>query len=98
MRTHPVFLRLEGRRCVVVGADGPAAAKAEACLRAGADVTLVAPELPAGRAEVLSALLDSSLLELVRRGACEEIDRLLARVAGGRLTLERLGVALGDER
>ncbi|TMA46267.1 MAG: bifunctional precorrin-2 dehydrogenase/sirohydrochlorin ferrochelatase [Deltaproteobacteria bacterium] len=217
MRTHPVFLRLEGRRCVVVGADGPAAAKAAACLRAGADVTLVAPELPAalatedglrhvdrdyrpgdlagaflayastrdpgvirqlrdeaerervllnvvdvpdastflspavlargeltiaigtggaspglsarlrreleghvgpeygpfvailgairralgrepGRAEVLSALLDSSLLELVRRGAREEIDRLLARVAGDRLTLERLGVALGAER
>src|SRR5207237_10642423 len=36
-----------------------------------------------GRAEVLSALLDSSLLELVRRGAGEEIDRLLERVAGG---------------
>jgi len=51
-----------------------------------------------GRAEVLSALLDSSLLELVRRGAREEIDRLLARVAGDRLTLERLGVALGAER
>ena len=217
MRTHPVFLRLEGRRCVVVGADAPAAAKAAACLRAGADVTLVAPEVPAalaaerglrhvgrdyrpgdlegaflafastrdtaliaqlrdeaerervllnvidvpdastflspavltrgeltvaigtggaspalaarlrrdleahvgpeyapfvailgairralapepGRAEVLSALLDSALLDLVRRGAREEIDGLLTRVAGERLTLERLGVALGAER
>jgi len=217
MRTHPVFLRLEGRRCVVVGADTPAAAKAAACLRAGADVTLVAPTLPAalgaekslrhlgrdyrpgdlqgaflafastrdpetiaqlrdeaarervllnvidvpdastflspavlargeltvaigtggaspalaarlrrdlethvgpeygpfvailgairrvlapepGRAEVLSALLDSSLLDLVRRGAREEIDGLLTRVAGERLTLDRLGVALGAER
>jgi len=217
MRTHPVFLRLEGRRCVVVGADAPAAAKAAACLRAGADVTLVAPTLPAalgaekslrhlgrdyrpgdlqgaflafastrdpetiaqlrdeaarervllnvidvpdastflspavlargeltvaigtggaspalaarlrrdlethvgpeygpfvailgairrvlapepGRAEVLSALLDSSLLDLVRRGAREEIDGLLTRVAGERLTLDRLGVALGAER
>src|SRR5438094_5827754 len=50
MRTQPVFLRLEGRRCVVVGADGPAAAKAAACLRAGAEVTLVAPALPAALA------------------------------------------------
>src|SRR5436305_13018989 len=50
MRTQPVFLRLEGRRCVVVGADGPAAAKAAACLRAGAEVTLVAPALPAAPA------------------------------------------------
>jgi len=217
MRTHPVFLRLEGRRCVVVGADAPAAAKAAACLGAGADVVLIAPDTPAslaaevnlrrvernyrpgdlrgaflafastrdpetiaqlrdeaerervllnvidvpdastflsaavlargelmvaigtggaspalaarlrrdleahvgpeygpfvailgairralapepGRAEVLSALLDSSLLDLVRRGAHEEIDGLLTRVAGERLTLERLGVALGAER
>src|SRR5438093_5812397 len=214
MRTHPVFLRLEGRRCVVVGSDAPAVAKAKACVEAGAEVTVVAPAVGAdlagvrhvarayrpgdlagaflayastrdpelirrladeaerervllnvidvpeactfiapavvrrgelqiaigtggaspglaarlrreleahvgpeyapfvailgairralgrepGRGEVLSALLDSSLLELVRRGAREEIDRLLARVAGDHLTLARLGVALGAER
>jgi precorrin-2 dehydrogenase/sirohydrochlorin ferrochelatase len=46
MRTHPVFLRLEGRRCVVVGDDAAAARKASACLAAGAEVTVVAPELP----------------------------------------------------
>lgn len=44
MQTHPVFLRLEGRPCVVVGGDEAAAAKALACLRAGARVTVVAPE------------------------------------------------------
>jgi siroheme synthase-like protein len=51
MATHPVFLRLEGRRCVVVGGDAAAAAKADACRRAGADVTVVArapsPEMAA---------------------------------------------------
>jgi siroheme synthase-like protein len=47
MRTHPVFLRLEGRRCVIVGGDDTAAAKARACLAAGACVTIVAEDLPA---------------------------------------------------
>ena len=205
MRTHPVFLRLEGRPCVVIGADAPAAAKAAACLRAGASVTVIAPELPAalethpelrhvareyrrgdlggaflaelrdeagragvllnvidvpaastffspavlergdlaiaigtggaspalsarirrelearvgpeygpyvailgavrrvlegeaGRADVLAALLDAPLLDLVRRGAREDIDRVLARVAGAGVTLQRLGVVLDAE-
>ena len=216
MRTHPVFLRLEGRRCVVIGADAPAAAKATACLRAGASVTVIAPELPAAlethpelrhvareyrrgdlggaflayastrdpafiaelrdeagragvllnvidvpaastffspavlergdlaiaigtggaspalsarirrelearvgpeygpyvailgavrrvlegearRADVLAALLDAPLLDLVRRGAREDIDRVLARVAGDGVTLQRLGVVLDAE-
>jgi siroheme synthase-like protein len=43
MRTHPVFLRLDGRPCVVVGGDAPAADKAAACLAAGARVTVVTP-------------------------------------------------------
>src|SRR5262249_33027650 len=51
MRTHPVFLRLEGRPCVVVGGDAQAAAKVAACVRAGAEVTVIArmlgPELAA---------------------------------------------------
>jgi siroheme synthase-like protein len=41
VHTHGVFLRLEGRRCVVVGDDDTAAAKAAACERAGAEVTVV---------------------------------------------------------
>jgi siroheme synthase-like protein len=45
MHTHPVFLRLEGRPCVVIGGDAAAAAKALACLAAGALVTVVAERL-----------------------------------------------------
>jgi siroheme synthase-like protein len=213
MRTHPVFLRLEGRRCVVVGGDALALAKAEACLHAGAEVIVVAPQVgtdlpgvrhvarafrpgdlagaclayastrdpelirqladeaeregvllnvvdvpeactfiaPAvlrrgdlqiaigtggaspglaarlrreletrvgpeyapfvtilgrvraalathpARAEVVSELLGSPLLELVRQGRREEIDALLGRVAGDGCTLARLGVALGEK-
>jgi len=43
MSTHAVFLRLASRRCVVLGGDDHAAAKALACRRAGAAVTVVAP-------------------------------------------------------
>ena len=55
MRTHPVFLRLEGRRCVVLGGDVAAAGKAIACQRAGAAVTIVAPELTPELAAAVAA-------------------------------------------
>jgi siroheme synthase-like protein len=50
MRTHPVFLCLEGRPCVIVGGDAPAETKAIALREAGAAVTVVAPELTPGLA------------------------------------------------
>jgi precorrin-2 dehydrogenase/sirohydrochlorin ferrochelatase len=51
MRTHPVFLRLDGRRCVVVGGDAVAEAKARECLAAGAAVTVIAPDVSPELAE-----------------------------------------------
>jgi siroheme synthase-like protein len=45
MGTHPVFLCLVGRRCVVLGGDEVAAAKARACHDAGGVVTLIAEAL-----------------------------------------------------
>ncbi len=45
MRTHPVFLCLEGRACVAVGGDPAIESKVEACRRAGAQVTVVAAEV-----------------------------------------------------
>jgi siroheme synthase-like protein len=222
MRTHPVFLRLEDRPCLIVGGDGAAADKAEVCLDAGARVTVIAsdtdarivawaaagrlrllrrtyrpgdlagmflayastrdpaliarlvadadrhrvllnvidvpeacafvspavvrrgdlqvavgtggaspglagrlraelearigpeygpfvailgavraalagdPARAARRGEVVAALLDSPLLELVRAGQHDEIDALLGRVAGNGCTLGRLGVGLGS--
>jgi uroporphyrin-III C-methyltransferase / precorrin-2 dehydrogenase / sirohydrochlorin ferrochelatase len=42
---YPAFLRLEGRRVVLVGGGVVAAAKLEGLLAAGAAVTVVAPEI-----------------------------------------------------
>lgn len=43
MPMFPIYLKLEGRHCLVVGAGTIAAPKAESLLRAGASVTVVAP-------------------------------------------------------
>lgn len=55
MRTHAVFLRLEGRRCVVVGGDAAAEQKAERCRAAGADVTVVAADPTPGLEDLAAA-------------------------------------------
>ena len=44
MTLLPIFLRLEGRPCLVVGAGTVALAKIESLLGAGAAITVVAPE------------------------------------------------------
>ena len=56
----PVFLKLEGRRVVVVGGGRVAAGKLDGVLAAGADVTVVAPEI---RPE-----MERTGVTLIRRG------------------------------
>src|SRR5258706_1142148 len=64
MRTHAVFLRLDGRRCVVVGGDVAAERKAESCREARADVTVIADEATPG----LEQLAASGRVVWHRRG------------------------------
>jgi uroporphyrin-III C-methyltransferase/precorrin-2 dehydrogenase/sirohydrochlorin ferrochelatase len=45
MDLFPIFLKLSGRRVVVVGGGPVAASKLEALLKADADITVVAPEV-----------------------------------------------------
>jgi siroheme synthase-like protein len=65
----PMFLKLSGRRCVVVGAGEIATAKIASLLDAGARVTVVAPRA-----------LDETR-ELARLGAIEWLEREYADVA-----------------
>lgn len=51
MTHYPVFLRLSGERCVVIGGGEVAERKVESLLAAGARVTVVAPALTPGLAE-----------------------------------------------
>jgi precorrin-2 dehydrogenase/sirohydrochlorin ferrochelatase len=51
MAYYPVFLRLSGERCVVIGGGEVAERKVESLLAAGARVTVVAPSLTPGLAE-----------------------------------------------
>ena len=47
MKSYPVFLRLEGRRALLVGGGRVAAAKLPALIDAGARITVVAPDIRA---------------------------------------------------
>ena len=51
MEMFPIFLKLEGRRCLVVGAGTIASPKIASLLRAGGLVTVVAPRANAAMAE-----------------------------------------------
>jgi siroheme synthase-like protein len=51
----PVMLRVEGRRCVVVGGGPSACRRSAALLDAGAKVTVVAPRIDPAAASALSA-------------------------------------------
>jgi precorrin-2 dehydrogenase/sirohydrochlorin ferrochelatase len=51
----PMFLRLAGRRCVVVGAGALAESKIASLLDAGADVVVIAPEATPGVQQLATA-------------------------------------------
>jgi uroporphyrin-III C-methyltransferase/precorrin-2 dehydrogenase/sirohydrochlorin ferrochelatase len=93
MAVFPIFLKLEGRRVVVVGAGPVAAGKLRALLNAGARITVVAPDV----SREIEALADR--LEIVRRPFVEtdldgawyvvaaappDVNRAVARAAEAR--------------
>ncbi len=47
MRYYPVFLRVAGRRCIVIGGGTVAEQKVRSLIKAGARVTVVSPEIGA---------------------------------------------------
>ncbi len=64
MSHFPVFLNLEGRRCVVIGGGKVAERKVLSLLEAGASVTVISPELT----EVLQDLSSRGVIEHLPRG------------------------------
>jgi len=63
MSYYPIFLNLAGRRCLVVGGGAVAERKVEGLLAAGAQVTIVAPDL----LESLRALVEQHSIAHVAR-------------------------------
>jgi precorrin-2 dehydrogenase/sirohydrochlorin ferrochelatase len=78
MTLFPMFLKLDGRACLVIGAGTIAAPKIDSLLRAGARVTVVAPEaLP--RVRDWSA--ESRLRWVAREFAASDLEGALLVVA-----------------
>jgi len=70
MQTLPIFAKLNGRRCLVVGGGGVAARRVEQLMNAGAQVAVVAPEFnsqiaewaEASQIETIEANFDAELI------------------------------------
>ena len=67
MDLFPAFIKLAGRRVVVIGGGPVAASKLEALLNAGADITVVAPEIG-------SEIRNSSVTILERSFRLSDLD------------------------
>lgn len=78
---YPAMLRLQGQRCLVVGAGEVAARKVESLLACGAEVVVVAPEL----GEALLALAQAGRIT-VRQRPFQPLD-----LAGCRLAIAATG-------
>lgn len=91
MDLFPIFLKLAGRRVVVVGGGPVAASKLDALLKAHADVTVVAPEvhaaIRASGVRILERPFEPSDLDgawLVVGAATPEVNAVVAQEAEGR--------------
>jgi len=88
----PVFLKLRGRRVVLVGGGPVAAAKLIELVRAGADVTVVAPD-------VVPAILAVGGVVIVRRGFVPaDLDEAWFAVAAASPEVNREVAAAAEER
>jgi precorrin-2 dehydrogenase/sirohydrochlorin ferrochelatase len=82
MKYYPVFLRVAGRRCVVIGGGAIATRKVESLLAAGAHVTVVSPSLTA---------------DLAARAACGAIEHVARAYRSGDLRGAMLAFAATDD-
>jgi siroheme synthase-like protein len=71
MELLPIFLKLQGRRCLVVGAGTIAAPKIASLLRAGGAVTVVAPQ---AQAEIELQAIQGALKWIKREFMASDLD------------------------
>ena len=88
---YPVFLRLDGRRVVIVGGGQVASAKLPALLRAGARVTVVAPG-------IRDALRIAPVALRERAFVPADLDGAFFVVAAATPDVNRAVAAAADER
>ncbi|MET0388029.1 MAG: NAD(P)-dependent oxidoreductase [Polyangiales bacterium] len=81
MDYFPVFMDLRGRRCLVVGGGDAALRKTQLLLRAGAQVTVVAPELSAGLTQLASEDGNTRCVLQVRAYAERDLDAVVLVIA-----------------
>ncbi|HET6221300.1 MAG TPA: NAD(P)-dependent oxidoreductase, partial [Dongiaceae bacterium] len=86
MNYFPVFFDLRGRSALVVGGDEPAARRIRLLLKAGADVTVVAPRVN----DEIAGLIDAGKVSAIRRGfvAGDVRDRVAVFAASGKTELD----------
>jgi uroporphyrin-III C-methyltransferase/precorrin-2 dehydrogenase/sirohydrochlorin ferrochelatase len=82
----PVFFDLRGRSALVVGGDEPAARRIRLLLKAGADVTVVAPRVN----DEIADLIATGKIRAIRRGfvAGDVRDRVAVFAASGKAGLD----------
>ncbi|MFN8373182.1 MAG: bifunctional precorrin-2 dehydrogenase/sirohydrochlorin ferrochelatase [Anaerolineae bacterium] len=89
---YPVLLKLEGRRCVVVGGGKVALRKTRGLLQAGAKVSIISPKLDAE----LMALVSKERIELLQseyaQGMLAQLQPLLVFAATNSAAVNRLVV------
>ena len=67
MALYPIFLELSGKKCVVVGGGKVASRKVARLLEAGADVTVVAPEVSPEISPEIADLASQGRLRWLKR-------------------------------
>src|SRR4029079_15931177 len=93
MQLYPLFLKLVGRKVLVVGGGPVAAAKVASLREAGAEITLVAPEVEPALADLAAAgkislarhsfdAADLGGAWLVVAAATPDVNRVVAAAAG----------------
>jgi siroheme synthase-like protein len=78
MSLLPIFLRLEGRRCLVVGAGTVALTKIESLRAAGAQITVVAPDTIA---QVRELVAEGTVTWQARRFDAADLDGVFLVIA-----------------